>query len=90
MPAYINLHTHSFFSLKDGASSPEALVERAVALGMEALALTDHDAVYGAPRFAAAAANHGVRPIYGTELTVDDTHLTLLVEDDLGWWNGAG
>ena len=84
---YVELHCHSFFSLLDGASSPEALVERAAVLGMDALALTDHDAVYGAPRFAAAAATHDIHPIFGAELTVDDHHLTLLVEDAQGWSN---
>ena len=48
---YVELHAHSFFSLLKGASSPEALVERAVALGYPALALTDHHGLYGAVRF---------------------------------------
>ena len=52
---YVELHCHSYFSLLDGASSPEALVERAVALGYPALALTDHDGLYGAVRFWQAA-----------------------------------
>ena len=50
-PAYIELHCHSNFSLLDGASSVEDLVARASELGMPALALTDHDAVYGVVRF---------------------------------------
>ena len=87
MTEYIELHAHSFFSLKDGTSSPEALIERATALGMDALALTDHDALYGAPRFNQAAVEHGVHPIYGAELTVDETHLTLLAENQQGWSN---
>ena len=87
MPDYVELHCHSYFSLLDGASSPAALVERAAALGMETLALTDHDAVYGAPQFAEAAAARGIRPIFGAELTIDDHHLTLLVEDETGWAN---
>jgi DNA polymerase III alpha subunit len=45
---YAELHCHSYFSLLDGASSPEALVERAAALGYPALALTDHNGLYGA------------------------------------------
>ena len=48
MPGYVELHCHSNFSLLDGASHPEELVARAAALGMPALALTDHDAVYSA------------------------------------------
>jgi len=46
---YIELHTHSNFSLLDGASHSEDLVARAAELGMPALALTDHDALYDAP-----------------------------------------
>jgi len=47
----------------DGASHPEELVARAAELRMEALALTDHDAVYGVPRFVRAAKARGIRPI---------------------------
>src|SRR5690606_27866421 len=88
MAEYVELHAHSSFSLLDGASSPEALVARAAALGMPALALTDHDAVYGAVRFVQAARAQGIRPILGAELTLaDGTHLTLLVESATGWHN---
>ena len=52
---YAELHCHSTFSLLDGASDPERLVERAVELGLPALALTDHDDLGGAVRFATAA-----------------------------------
>ncbi len=85
---YIELHAHSYFSLLDGASSPEALVERAAQLGMTALALTDHDAVYGAVRFESAARATGIHAIFGAELTlVGGSHLTLLVENERGWGN---
>jgi error-prone DNA polymerase len=88
MTDYIELHTHSYFSLLDGASPPEDLVTRAAELGMPALGLTDHDAVYGAVRFTRAAEAQGVRPILGAELTLhDDSHLTLLVRDAQGWAN---
>ena len=87
MADYVELHCHSAFSLLDGASTPAALIERAALLGMDTLALTDHDAVYGAPQFAEAAAARGMRPIFGAELTVDQAHLTLLVEDETGWAN---
>jgi len=69
--AYAELHCHSTFSLLDGASDPERLVERAVALGLPALALTDHDDVGGAVRFATAARTAGLSGILGAELTVD-------------------
>jgi error-prone DNA polymerase len=88
MPDYIELHCHSCFSLLDGASFPETLVERAAELNMPALALTDHDAVYGAVRFVEAARQHGIRPILGTELTLHGGyHLMLLVKDAVGWAN---
>src|SRR5690606_8972820 len=88
MTEYVELHAHSYFSLLDGASSPEALVARTAALEMPALALTDHDAVYGAVRFAQAARAQRTRPIPGAELTRSDgTHLTLLVETATGWRN---
>src|SRR3989442_8834964 len=67
---YIELHTASAFSFLQGASLPEALVERAAELGYPALALVDRDGVYGAPRFHKAALAAGIRPIIGAELTV--------------------
>ncbi len=86
MSDYIELHCHSNFSLLDGASPPEALAARAAALGMAALALTDHDNVYGAVRFAQAARAHGLKPIFGAEITLEPgEHLTLLVENQQGW-----
>jgi len=88
MSGYVELHAHSCFSLLDGASPVEALVDRAAELGMSALALTDHDAVYGAVRLAKVAHARGVRPIFGAELTLTGGyHLTLLVEDESGWRN---
>ena len=67
---YIELHTSSAFSFLDGASLPEALVERAAALDYPALALLDRDGVYGAPRFHKAAVAAGIKPIIGSELTI--------------------
>ncbi len=88
MPTYVELHAHSCFSLLDGASAPEALVKQAALLKMSALALTDHDALYGAVRFDRAAQTVGVCPIFGAELTlVGGHHLTLLVENEQGWQN---
>lgn len=85
---YVELHCHSYFSLLDGASSPEDLIEGAAASGMDALALTDHNAVYGAPRFVKAAREYGIKPILGAELTLSGGHhLTLLVRDEIGWAN---
>ena len=67
---YIELHASSAFSFLDGASLPEALVERAAALGYPALALLDRDGVYGIPRFHQAARRAGLKAIVGAELTI--------------------
>ena len=69
-PSFVHLDVRSYFSLREGAFSPEDLARRARALGMEAVALTDRDGLYGAARFAAACAREGVRPILGATLTV--------------------
>ena len=68
---YAELHTHSHFSFLDGASSPAELVDEAVRLGLDALALTDHNGFYGVVRFAEAAARAGLPTVFGTELTLD-------------------
>src|SRR5437763_641800 len=68
--AYAELHCRSNFSFLDGASHPEELVEEADRLGLEALALTDHDGVYGVVRFAEAAEAVGVPAVFGVELTL--------------------
>ena len=67
---YVELHCHSAYSFLDGASAPEELARRAAELGFPALALTDHDGVWGAMEFAQACKSFGVRPIVGCELTV--------------------
>src|SRR6476620_9537797 len=92
MPAgpapYAELHAHSAYSFLDGASLPEELAARAAELGYEALALTDHDGVYGSLEFAHAAKAFGVRPITGAEVTLTDgSHVTLLVESAPGYAN---
>lgn len=58
----------SYFSFLEGASSPEALVERAVELGMPALGLVDRGGLYGAVRLIRAARNRGIRSMAGAEL----------------------
>src|SRR5712691_1654686 len=85
---YVELHAHSAYSFLDGASLPEELAVRAAELGYEALALTDHDGVYGSLEFAHAAKHFGVRPITGAELTLADrSHVTVLVETPKGYAN---
>lgn len=75
-PAFVHLHTHSEFSLLDGAARLEALVQRAADLGMEALALTDHGAMYGALDFYDLCRKKGIKPILGVEayITSGDLH----------------
>jgi error-prone DNA polymerase len=69
--SYVELHAASAFSFLQGASLPEALVDRAADLGYDAIALLDRDGVYGAPRFHKAAKAAGLRAIVGAELTVE-------------------
>jgi error-prone DNA polymerase len=85
---YVELHAHSAFSFGDGASLPDELALAAAEQGHEALALTDHDGVWGAMEFAQACTTLGVRPIVGAEVTVaPGFHVTLLVESAAGWRN---
>ncbi|HEY9677348.1 MAG TPA: error-prone DNA polymerase [Drouetiella sp.] len=85
---YAELHCHSAFSFLDGASVPEELAHRAKELGLSALALTDHDDMGGAVRFASAAKELEFEGIIGAELTLeDDSHIILLAEELQGYKN---
>jgi error-prone DNA polymerase len=85
---YVELHACSAFSFLRGGSFPEQLAETAAELKMPAMALLDRNGVYGAQRFAVAAREHGVRPIVGAELTMEDgTVLPVLVKDRRGYEN---
>src|SRR5947208_12176215 len=85
---YVELHAHSAYSFLDGASQPEELAAAAAELGHTALALTDHDGVYGSLEFAIAANAFGVRPITGAEVSLQGgAHVTLLVESKTGYAN---
>lgn len=68
---FTHLHVASSFSLRYGTTPPEQLVERAVELGYDRLALTDRDGLYGAVKFASAAARAGVAPIIGVDLALE-------------------
>ncbi len=86
MAGYVELHCHSAYSFLDGASSVDDLVAAARERGMDALALTDTNGLYGAVRFWNAAREAGVRPIHGVELqTLDLGHLVLIAADETGW-----
>jgi len=69
---YAELHCHSNFSFLDGASHPEELATEAVRLGLDALAITDHNGFYGVVRFAEAAKAVGLPTVFGTEITLLD------------------
>jgi error-prone DNA polymerase len=85
---YIELHCHSAFSFLDGASLPEQLALTASQLGLPALALTDHNGLYGSMAFAQEAKQLGLQAITGAELTLGDgSHVTLLVETPEGYAN---
>ena len=71
--AYAELHAHSAYSFLDGASTPEELVEEAVRLDLRAVALTDHDGLYGVVRFAEAAKELDMRTVFGAELSLSNT-----------------
>jgi error-prone DNA polymerase len=91
---FVHLDVRSCFSIKEGAFTPEALVTRAAAAGMSAVALTDRDGLYGAARFTAACEREGLQPILGASLTVRaaapppvDAHVVLLASDVTGYAN---
>ncbi len=67
---FVHLHVHSHFSLLDGLGTPTAIVKKAKELGMEAVALTDHGAMYGAIEFYKAAKEEGIKPLVGVEIYV--------------------
>ncbi len=68
--SFVHLHTHSEFSLLDGANRLDDLIRRALELEMPALALTDHGSMYGAWSFQSSARRHGLKPILGMEAYV--------------------
>jgi error-prone DNA polymerase len=70
MAEYVELHCHSCFSFREGASTPLELVLEARRLGYPALALTDHDGLAGAMEFAQAAKQWDMKPIIGAEVTL--------------------
>ncbi|MCH8981992.1 PHP domain-containing protein, partial [candidate division KSB1 bacterium] len=100
MNFFVHLHTHSNFSFLDGTIPIRTLVERTHELGMSALALTDHNGLYGAIEFYQAALKEGIRPIVGIEAYVaqgshtvreagkgSSNHLVLLAKNETGYRN---
>jgi DNA polymerase-3 subunit alpha len=102
MTDFVHLHLHTEYSLLDGACHIDELVERAAAMGMPAMAITDHGNMFGAVAFHDACRDKGVKPILGCEIYVATgsrheragtgiaeayNHLTLLSSDDAGYHN---
>ena len=101
MPEFVHLHVHTHYSLLDGLCSPRALTQRAAELGMPALAITDHGAIYGVVEFYQAAQEAGIKPIIGMEAylaarrlhdrnAAEDRkpyHLLLLAQNQAGYKN---
>ena len=98
---FTHLHTHTEFSLLDGACRIKQLVKRAKSLNMQSLAITDHGNMYGAVDFYKACKEEGIKPIIGCEVYVaprtrfdkekvldkDYNHLILLCENETGYKN---
>ncbi len=98
---FVHLHVHSEFSLLDGLSRNREIAQRAADLGMKALAVTDHGAMYGAIEFYSAATAAGIKPIIGIEqyvsvrrmtdkegkLDADNHHMLLLAKNEVGYRN---
>jgi error-prone DNA polymerase len=88
VPKFVHLHLHSVFSFLDSTCRLGRLVARAAELGMPAVAITDHDGLYGAVRFYKAAQEAGIKPILGVELTTEGGHhLPLLATSRAGYAN---
>jgi error-prone DNA polymerase len=86
MTDYVPLWCKSHFSLLEGASHPDELMEQASLLGLKALAITDRDSLAGAPRAAAAARQFGIKLIYGAEINlVGGRRAALLAKDRAGY-----
>jgi error-prone DNA polymerase len=84
---YVELRSHSAFSFLYGSSLPEDLVARAAELGQDAIALTDRDGLYGAPRFHKEARRRELRALVGVDLTLERGRVLLLVRDRAGYRN---
>ncbi|MGQ0703636.1 MAG: DNA polymerase III subunit alpha [Gemmatimonadales bacterium] len=82
---FVHLHVHSWFSLGEGASSPKALIEAAIAHGFDTLACTDTNGVYGAVEFQQLAESQGIRSILGAHLVWGGEECVALAMDEPGW-----
>lgn len=101
MADFVHLHNHSEYSLLDGLSRIDPMVEHAKSLGMSAIAITDHGNLYGAIKFYKKCLAEGIKPIIGCEIYIakrnlhdkeagldkDYNHLILLAKDLTGYKN---
>jgi DNA polymerase-3 subunit alpha len=99
---FVHLHLHTEYSLLDGAIRIGPLMDRAAALGMPCVAMTDHGNLHGAVKFSAAARKQGIKPVIGAEVYVARGsrfdragtegrlglhHMTILARNAKGWRN---
>lgn len=82
---FCHLHAHSWFSLGQGPSSPEALIAAAARRGFGTLACTDTNGVYGAVEFQRLAEEAGIRPLLGAHLVLGGEECVALAMDERGW-----
>ena len=101
MSSFAHLHVHTQYSILDGASNISLLIDRVKALGMEAVAITDHGNMFGVKEFHSTALKKGIKPVIGCEIyvakrSIGDTsgkedrsgdHLILLAKNLKGYKN---
>lgn len=76
MSSFAHLHVHTQYSILDGASNISLLIDKVKALGMEAVAITDHGNMFGVKEFHATALKKGIKPIIGCEIYVAKRSIT--------------
>ena len=101
MGEFVHLHLHTEYSLLDGATRISSIADKALSLGQDAVAITDHGVMYGTVEFYTALKEKGVKPIIGCEVYVaprgrhlkdgrqdsSGNHLILLCKNEIGYRN---
>jgi len=83
--SFIHLHCHSGFTMLGGVNKPEELIDFAKSLGMESIALTDTNGLYGVVKFYRYANESGIKPILGAEIVTETEKAVLIAEDNGGF-----